>query len=156
MSLSILPRRGTGIAPYFASGPLSSFREEMEDLFSRFMPETAANGGFLSATWPSLDVSETDSEIQIKLDTPGLKAEEIDIEIAGDLIRIRGEHEETQEESGRKYHRIERRTGSFDRAVRLPCTVDEKNVDAECKDGVLTVTLAKTEEAKTHKIPVKG
>ena len=109
-----------------------------------------------AASLPSLDVSETDAEIQIKLDAPGMQPDELDIEITGDLVQISGQHEEKKEESGRKYHRIERRTGAFERAVRLPCTVDEKNVDAQYKNGVLTLTLAKTEAAKTHKIPVKG
>ena len=156
MRPSLIPRRSSAVTP-FLSNPLGSLREEMNDLFARFLPEVSSNGGnLLSSDWPSLDVSETDNEIQIKMDTPGLKAEELNIEITGDVLRISGEHEETQEESDRKYHRIERRSGSFERAIRLPCMVNEQQIDAECKDGVLTITLAKTEEAKPHRIPVKG
>lgn len=157
MSFSLLPRQNTGMTPFFVGGPIASLREEMDELFSRFWSGAGSNGGGLvSAGWPSLDVSETDAEIQIKLDAPGMKAEELDIEITGDLVTISGTHAETQEESGRKFHRVERRRGTFERAVRLPCTVDERKVDAQCRDGVLTVTLAKTEDTKTHKIRVKG
>jgi HSP20 family protein len=157
MSFSLLPRRATSMTPFFGAGPLGSLQEEMGDLFSRFWSDAESNGGALiAASWPSMDISETDTEVQIKLDAPGMKAEELDIEITGDLVRISGEHEETQDDSGRKFHRIERRRGAFERAVRLPCTVDEKKVDAQCRDGVLTVTLAKTEDTKTHKIQVKG
>ncbi|MEZ6129371.1 MAG: Hsp20/alpha crystallin family protein [Planctomycetaceae bacterium] len=157
MSLSLLPRRATSmVSSFFGDGPLGLLRDEIDDLFIRFASD-AGNGGVLAAaSWPSLDVSETDTEIQIKLDAPGMKPDELDIEITGDLVQISGQHEEQKEESGRKYHRVERRTGSFERAVRLPCTVDEKNVDAQYKEGVLTMTLAKTEEAKAHKIRVKG
>jgi HSP20 family protein len=157
MNLTLLPRRTTAVVPFFAGGPLGSIRDEIDDLFARFASDAGANGGALmTGTWPSLDVSETGNEIQIKLDAPGMKAEDLDIEITGDLLQISGQHEEQKEESGRKFHRIERRTGAFERAVRLPCAVDDQNVNAEYKDGVLTVILAKTETAKTHKIPVKG
>ena len=72
------------------------------------------------------------------------------------VVRISGEHKEEEEEKGRKYHCVERRSGAFERAVRMPCAVNEEKVNAEYHDGVLTVTLTKSEEAKTHRIPVKG
>ncbi len=85
-----------------------------------------------------------------------MKPEDIDIEVSGDLIRVSGEHVEEKEEKGRRFHRVERQSGAFERSVRLPSPVNEKDVDAEYKDGVLTVTMKKSEEAKTHKITVKG
>ena len=62
---------------------------------------------------PSLNLSETDSELQITMEVPGVNPEEVDIEVTGNTVRIRGEHKEEKEEKGRTYHRIDRRTGSF-------------------------------------------
>jgi HSP20 family protein len=80
--------------------------------------------------------------------------------VTGDTVRIRGEHKEEKkedkEEKGRTYHRVERRTGSFFRAIELPCAVQEEKVTAEYKDGVLKLTLPKCEEAKTRKVKVKA
>jgi HSP20 family protein len=90
------------------------------------------------------------------VDVPGMKPEEIDIEVIGKTVRIRGEHKEEKEEKGRTFHRIERRSGSVFRSVVLPCAVKEDRVAAEYKDGVLKVTLPKSEEAKSHKIKIKA
>ena len=154
---SLIPSRArTALSPWFSRGPMSALRDEMDDLFSRFSFDLEGNGGGPSLMSPSVDLSETDDQIEVKMDAPGMKAEELDIEVTGDLLRISGEHKEEKEEHGRKYHRVERRSGSFERAIRLPSAVNDQNVDAEYKDGVLTVTLAKSEEGKTKKIPVKG
>ena len=79
-----------------------------------------------------------------------------DIEVRADTLHVRGEHTEEREEKGKTFHRIERRAGSFSRSVALPCSVDEEKVTAECRDGVLTISLPKTEESKTRKVKVKG
>jgi len=137
---------------------MGALRDEMDDVFRRFWPdmEWDGNGGLAQLSAPALDISETESQIEVKMDVPGMKPEELNIEVTGDLLRISGEHKEEKEEKNRQYHRVERRSGSFERSVRMPCAVKDKEVDAQYRDGVLTVTLAKTEEAKTHKIPVKG
>ena len=127
----------------------------MNELLSRFSSED--DGGWLTGERiPSLDLSETDGEIQVKLDVPGIKPDEIDIEVRGDTLHVRGEHKEEKEEKGKTFHRIERHTGSFSRSVALPCCVNEEKVIAECHDGVLTINLPKTEESKTRKVKVKG
>jgi len=153
---SLIPSRArSALSPWLSNGPIASLRDEMDDLFSRFSFGLDENG-VPSLLSPSLDLSETDSQIEVKMDAPGMKAEDLDIEVTGDLLRISGEHKEEKEEHGRKFHRMERRSGSFERTVRLPCDVSDQDVDAAYQDGVLTVTLAKSEEAKTRKIPVKG
>jgi HSP20 family protein len=106
---------------------------------------------------PSLDLAETDSAFEIKVDVPGFKSEEIGVEVRGDLVQIRGEHKtETKEEKDKTYHRIERRSGSFSRTLTLPCRVNEQKVVADYKEGVLTIHLPKVEGARTHKIKVQG
>ncbi|MFO0918809.1 MAG: Hsp20/alpha crystallin family protein [Planctomycetaceae bacterium] len=135
--------------------PFAGLQKEMDDLLNRFQSDWSGDR-FPAITVPAADLSETDDSLQIRMDMPGLKAEEINIEVSGNTIRITGEHKEEKEEKGKTYHRIERRSGSFARAMTLPAQVKEDKVTAECKDGVLTITLPKTETAKTHRVTVKN
>jgi HSP20 family protein len=151
-----VPKREPGTArTWFRRGPLGNLREEMEELFSRALGE---DGGLLpfERSVPSLDLAETDGAIEVRVDMPGMEAKDIDIQVNGNLLTISGERKEEREEKGKTYHRIERRTGSYSRSMTLPCPVNEEAVDAQYKNGILTVTLPKTEEAKSRKIAVKG
>lgn len=155
MSSTLSTRLSRAIQPLIGIDPFAGLQKEMDDLLNRFQSDW--NGNRLPAvTIPAADLSETDDELQIRMDMPGLKADDIDIEIAGNSIRISGQHKEEKEEKGRTFHRIERRTGSFARSVTLPAAIKDDKVTAECKDGVLTITMPKTEAAKTHKVTVKG
>jgi HSP20 family protein len=133
----------------------TGFFEEIEDAVSRMWDN--GNGGWPWGTSvPSIDVSETDKSVEVKLDVPGVKAKEIDIQLNGNLLTVSGERKEEEEKKGKTFHRIERRYGSFSRSVTLPCPVQEDEVAAEYRDGVLSITLPKTEEAKSKKITVKS
>lgn len=157
MTTTIATRRPSALEPWFNRGPLASLHDELDDVFRRVWSGwEGENGGLSRMIAPSMDVSETDKAIEIKMDVPGMKASELDIEVRGDIVRISGEHKEGKEEKGRTYHRVERRSGTFERSVQLPCGVNEKDVKAEYQDGVLSVTLAKSEQARAMKIPVKG
>jgi HSP20 family protein len=101
-------------------------------------------------------MAETDTAIEARMDVPGVTAKDIDIQISGNALTVRGERKEEKEEKGKTFHRIERRYGSFSRSVTLPCAVAESEVAAEYRDGVLTVKLPKTEESKAHKVKVNG
>ena len=85
-----------------------------------------------------------------------MEAKDIDIQVHGNLLTISGEQKEEREEKGKTFHRVERRVGSFSRSVTLPCPVKEDAVDAQYKNGLLTVKLPKTDEAKAKKITVKS
>ena len=114
----------------------------MDDLLSRFSDGRNGDGSPAELMrMPSLDLSEADNELQITMDLPGVKPDEIDINLTGNTIRISGEHKQEKEEKGRTFHRIERRTGSFCRSVDLPCNVKDDKAAAEYKDGVLKITL---------------
>jgi HSP20 family protein len=130
-------------------------REEMGDLLSRLWGngEEAWFGGMLA---PSVDLSETDNALEVRMDLPGIKASEVDIQLNNNVLTISGERKEEKEEKGRTFHRVERRSGSFARSLTLPTAVAEEKVAAEFHDGVLKITLPKTEESKAHKIKVKG
>ena len=153
MAGPIATREPRGLRSLFDYDPLASLREEVDDVVNRFV----RNGG----SWlpgfggPSLDISESDNEIEVHADLPGLKPEEIDIQVSGNTLTIRGERKEAKEEKGTTYHRTERRVGEFSRSVSLPCDVQESKVDAQYADGVLTIKLPKSPEARTHKVKVK-
>lgn len=156
MSTALSRRLSRAMQPIFGGDPFAGLQKEMDDLLSRFQADWGGGDGLPAVTIPAADLSETDDSLQIRMDMPGLKAEEINIEVTGNSIRISGEHKEEKEEKGRTFHRIERRSGSFARAMTLPVSVKEDKVTAECKDGVLTITLPKTETAKTHRVTVKN
>lgn len=116
------------------------------------------NGEFIPDPFHTrMDVSETDQAVIVKMDLPGVTAKNIDISVENNLLTIRGERKEEKEEEDKtkQYHRIERRFGSFSRSLALPCAVNEAEAAAEFKDGVLSVTLPKSESAKPRKIAVK-
>lgn len=153
MAGTLMTREPRGLRSLFDYDPLGALREEVDDVVSKFV----RNGGswLPGIAGPSLDVSETDNEIEVRADLPGLKAEEIDIQVSGSTLTIRGERKEEKEEKGKTFHRVERRVGEFSRSVTLPCDVQESKVDAQYADGVLTIKLPKSPEARTHKVKVK-
>jgi HSP20 family protein len=127
----------------------------MNDLCARLVGDED-EGWFSEAMVPALDLSETDTAIEVRMDLPGITAKDIDIQISGNVLTVSGQREEEKEEKGTTFHRVERRYGSFSRSVTLPCAVVESEVAAEFHDGVLAIKLPKTEESKAHKIKVKG
>jgi len=118
----------------------------------------AANGKetMIVADWtPSVDISETDGEYQIKAEIPDVKKEDVKVTLEDGVLTIQGERKHEKEEKGKKYHRIERSYGSFVRTFSLPDVIDEEKVKAEFKEGVLNLTLPKSEKAKPKAIDVK-
>jgi HSP20 family protein len=105
---------------------------------------------------PSVDLSETDKTVELRMDLPGVEAKDVEIELNNNVLTVKGKREEQKEEKGRTFHRIERRAGSFCRSFALPCAVTEGEAAAGFHDGVLTVTLPKAMEAQTRKIKVKA
>ncbi len=105
-------------------------------------------------TAPSLDLAETDADVIVKVELPGLSEKDIEISVADDTLTIKGEKRQEKEEKGKRYHFAERRYGAFQRCVRLPSPVAVGRASARFKDGVLEVTLPKAEEAKPRKIEI--
>lgn len=115
-------------------------------------------------TWPwsidggvsvPMDMYETDENLIITAVVPGLKPEDVDISISGNTLTIKGEFRAEEEGKRGNVHFQERRYGKFQRSVTLPSTVDTEKVEAAFENGILKVTLPKTEEAKPKHIPVK-
>jgi HSP20 family protein len=126
----------------------------MDRLFERFFEEEPGLKLMERAWEPRLDMSETKDTVTIKAELPGLEAKDLDVSLSGDILTIKGEKKEEKEEKGETRHVVERRYGAFARMVRLPTTVAGDKIQASFKNGVLTVTLPKTEEAKQKAIPV--
>lgn len=131
------------------------FENEMEDLLERFFGN-AGDDWRLTRFTPSLNVAETDGGYEVSLELPGMKPEEVQVELKDGNLWVTGKKEEEKEEEGKSFHRIERRHGEFRRVVQLPGAVDDETVVAEFEDGVLKVAVPKREEVKPKRIPVKS
>lgn len=129
------------------------------DLFDRFFADPGWPSLFEKEDrWfaPSVDVSESDDAITVKAEMPGMKKEDIDITVSDGLLTLSGEKKDEQEEKKENYHVRESRYGAFRRTVRLPAGVEADKIDASYKDGILTVSVPKSETARSKKIEVKG
>jgi HSP20 family protein len=127
----------------------------MENLMERFFrPE---EGWFPAVTEfaPKADLAETDAAYELTVDLPGIKPEDVNVEIRDGGLWISGTRKEEKEEKGKTFHRLERSYGEFRRLIPLAGGVDADKVEAEYKDGVLKVTVPKTEAAKPKHITVK-
>ncbi|MGE5191480.1 MAG: Hsp20/alpha crystallin family protein [Deltaproteobacteria bacterium] len=135
--------------------PLRALQEEFDELFNRLSSDW--NGRWLkSEFYAACDLSETADAFQVRMDVPGIKPDDINVQVTGDTVQISGARKEEKEEKGKMYHRLERRSGKFAETLRLPCAVNEEKVQAEFHEGVLTVTLPKTESTKTRTVKVKA
>jgi HSP20 family protein len=136
--------------------------QEFENLLSRYNKGTSDSGTQLSndlsfADWaPSCDIEEEEDRYVIKADLPGVDKKDIDVKLENGVISIRGE-KQTEKETGKgtKRHRTERFHGSFARSFSLPDAVKDERVEANYKDGVLSLVIPKVEEAKPKSIDIK-
>ncbi|MEJ2718711.1 MAG: Hsp20/alpha crystallin family protein [Deltaproteobacteria bacterium] len=131
---------------------------EMDNLFERFFGEAGRSEVAPGRTFaPAFDISETDDELVVRAELPGIDPKEVDINLTGDRLTIKGEKKEKKEERGESYHRVERSFGSFSRSFQLPCEVKEEDIKAVYKNGVLDLRLPKADNVKrkTFKIEVK-
>ena len=133
---------------------LDVFRNELENALGRFLGPV--EGDSIASFAPHMNVAETEGAYEITVDLPGMKAEEFNIEVKSGELWITGERKHESEEKGKTFHRVERCYGTFRRVITLPPDADAENVNAEYKEGVLHVTVPKTEAALPKRIEVKG
>lgn len=142
------------LIPWERTKSLSKLRKEMDELWGRFFGEVGFHP-FSETIWaPALDVKETKENIVITAELPGLGPKDIEVSISGDLLTLKGEKKQEKEEKEESYHLVERRYGSFARNIRLPAEVDPQKIKATHKEGVLIVTLPKSEKAKEKQIKI--
>ncbi len=126
--------------------------ELMTDRISRMMnlgPLGTTRESLTLSDWsPSVDILEDDNTFTIIAELPGVKKEDVEAVVEDDYLVIRGERKEETEERNKRFHRVERCYGSFRRSFNMPDNVDPQNIEANFKDGLLHVTLHKTEQQK--------
>ena len=130
----------------------STFLDEINRVLDSFFNRESPYG----TDWrPVVDVAETESDVLVKAEIPGIDPKDIDVSITGEKLTLKGEKKEEKENTGKCYHRVESSYGSFKRVITLPASVDVDKVTAEGKNGILEITLPKKEESKAKKINVK-
>lgn len=147
-----------------SSNPIVELHRRMDELFNDFFE------GFGLARWPfgekgerfalspSVDVSETDDEITVSADLPGMDEKDIEVTLDNDVLVLRGEKKREHEEKKRNYHLVERSYGEFYRRIPLPAEIEADKVKARFSKGVLTVSIPKKPEARSRekKIPISS
>ncbi|WP_112322539.1 Hsp20/alpha crystallin family protein [Oceanibium sediminis] len=145
-----------------AGNPLASLQRDINHVFEDFWQRVENGWGEhraeLGMFGPSTDVTETEGNVEVTVELPGMSEEDIDISLSGDAMTIRGEKKIEHEDERKGVYMSERSYGAFYRTVPLPAGLDTDKADAVFKNGVLTVTLPKTAEAqaKVKRIPVKA
>ena len=135
--------------------PFNWLRREIDTLFdnfwgaSRLQPQLSSYARNFPLT-PDIDIAETDKEFTISVDLPGLEEKDIKVDVRGNILRISGEKNLDHEEKDKNFYRIERMSGFFDRSIQLPGSINNENVQANLKNGVLTITLPKSVEAANN------
>ncbi len=134
--------------------PVSSMRMDWDRLFDRLLddawtPSAGSSHGLL------LDVSETDEQIRVRAEVPGMGPDDLNVSLAGDVLTLSGQKiDQDESQDGTRYY-SERHFGSYERAVKLSCPVDPDHVSAEHKNGVVTITLQKAETVRPKRIAIK-
>jgi len=130
---------------------------DLQDEFNRFFEDFGFGSAVAEQDYTlAMDIRETDEAYIVEADVPGIKKEDVKIEVNEDVLTIRGERKVEQEEKKKDYHRMERQYGSFRRSVSIPSGIQHDAVKAEFDDGVLRVTLPKREDTKPRRIEVKA
>jgi len=132
---------------------VSTLQDQFNRLFNGAF-ERSAEEGSLTSWAPAVDIYETEHELVVKADIPEIKPEELDIRVENNILTIRGERKFEKKVNENNYLRVERTYGSFSRSFSLANTVNSEAIKAEYKDGVLTLTVPKREEAKPKQIKV--
>ena len=133
---------------------MDSLRDEFNQLFDRFWSGNLEPMQF--GHWsPAVDLAETDEAVIVRAEVPGLDVKDVEISVEGTILTIRGEKKVEREEKGHTFHRVERRHGTFVRAVQLPAEVVADKAEAVFKQGVVEIKLPKTEEAKPKRLKIE-
>jgi HSP20 family protein len=146
--------RGVARRDPFSFGSLHREIDRLFEDFARGFP--TFRSGEVPALVPSMDVTETDKEIEITAELPGLEEKDVQVNLADNVLTIRGEKKAEKEEKEKNYHMIERSYGSFSRSIELPAGIDPNAVKATIDKGVLKVTVPKPAAAVAKKIDVKS
>ncbi len=139
-----------GLALWNPFGELEKVKAEFDNLVQNLVPSVYASGSMI----PAIDIYETDKDVVIKVEIPGIKKEDLDISVKDSALYIKGEKKEEKEENTEAIHKVERVYGTFERVITLPQNVKAQEAKAEYKDGILEIRLPKKEESQSTKINI--
>lgn len=141
--------------PTFPSDILG-MQKDINRMFENFFRGGLEDSSLMTSSWsPAVDIAETGDEYLAKVELPGVDKNDIKITMENNILTIRGEKQQEKKEKDVNFHRVERFYGSFQRSFELPGSVKTEKMDAEYKDGILTIHMPKAEEAKAKLIDVK-
>jgi HSP20 family protein len=145
------------LTPYRRDGWPLKLQHELEDFWQRFVSPTLVKGeGTMPTAWaPRVDLTETEKEVVVKADLPGVAPDDVEVTFADGVLRLRGEKKEEFKEEGKDFHKVERFSGMFYRELPLPAYIDSDKIVATADKGVLTITAPKKPEAMDRKIKVR-
>ena len=132
---------------------LERMRRQMERMFDAYGDRQSEHGG--AGVYPAVNITEDREAYYISAELPGVKSKDIDVNVTANQLTLAGERRISEEAADARYHRREREAGRFSRAVALPGDIDTENVKARLADGVLTVTVPKSERARPRKIDIR-
>ena len=146
------PRRASGLTR-------EPFSNDLDRIFNDFVTPRNLLGRWvgegLRDTWmPAVDIEETETSFVFTAELPGLSRDNVEITLEDNILTVAGERSYTEEEEAKNYHRMERAFGTFSRSFTLPSQVDSSQVKAEFNEGLLTIAVPKSEEAKPRKIEI--
>jgi HSP20 family protein len=138
---------------------LQTIQQEMNRLFGTFFDTrqqggNGGNGGTLRGWIPAMDLVEEDDHFVLRADLPGVREEDVNIELEDNVLTISGERRAEQEDRKEGYYRIERAVGAFSRSLTLPEGIDPERIEAQFENGVLTVKIPKPEEQKARRVAI--
>jgi HSP20 family protein len=142
--------------PFSNDLPLSDIQSQMNHLFDSFLGQPASPEVGERVWAPAADIYETKNEVVVRAELPGLNEKDIHVSITGDLLTIQGERRGENDVQDASHYRRERWFGKFVRTFSLPMPVETSQIKATYRDGVLTVTLPKSEEVKAKEIKVEA
>jgi HSP20 family protein len=135
---------------------LRNLQREVDSIFDRFFNRTDSGDGSTSAVWsPSTDLVETDEDFRLRLDVPGMTKDDITINLQNRTLTVSGERTSERTDEGEEYVRVERAFGTFHRSFTLPDAVDADAIEATYDNGVLTISVPKTEESTRRQIEIQ-
>jgi HSP20 family protein len=144
----------TNLARWEPLREMMTLRQAMDRLFEDSFVRPVGLSS-VSAADVAIDLKETDTDVVVKAELPGVEPDEVDVSIMEGVLVIKGEHKEEKEEKEANYYSRELRYGSFSRSINLPAAINAEKAEAVFENGILTLTLPKTEEAKPKQIKVK-
>ncbi|RCS54155.1 Hsp20/alpha crystallin family protein [Bremerella cremea] len=146
------PRR---LFPWLRPGTFPRRQEEIDQLMQRFWNENGDGWNYFAMA-PPVDIKETEENVTVRVDLPGVAADDVEIQLQGNQLTLRGEKQQEGEEKGETCHHSERQSGRFSRTITMPCEVVADKIKATMKNGTLNIVLPKSSEPRSHRIEVKS